>query len=138
MIQVICCSSLLSAPRRAGAFSRDITTILAPECRAFSGALKIEKLKAPLIPGPEGAVDTNDWCITFDESRQCRRCAGVLISGQNTNLCHILTQGGSSACPFAQSDQLLFRCLDVHASWNRKYGCKPQAQFYSVIGSCVH
>ena len=37
---------------------------LAPECRAFSGALKIEKLKAPLIPGPEGAVDTNDWCIT--------------------------------------------------------------------------
>ena len=45
MIQVICCSLLLSAPERAGAFSR---------------ALKIEKLKAPLIPGPEGAVDTND------------------------------------------------------------------------------
>ena len=38
--------------------------ILAPECRAFSGALQIEKLKGPLIPGPEGAVDTNDWCIT--------------------------------------------------------------------------
>ena len=50
---------------RAGAFSRDFTTSLAPECRAFSGALKIEKLKAPLIPGPEGAVDTNDWCIKF-------------------------------------------------------------------------
>ena len=64
MIQVICCSSLLSVPGRAGAFSRDFTTILAPECRAFSGALKIEKLKAPLIPGPDGAVDTNDWCIT--------------------------------------------------------------------------
>ena len=67
MIQVIYCSSLLSAPGRAGAFSRDFTTILAPECRAFSRAfsraLKIEKLKAPLIPGPEGAVDTNDWCI---------------------------------------------------------------------------
>ena len=63
MIQVICCSSLLSARGRAGAFSREFTTILAPECRAFSGALKIEKLKAPLIPGPEGAVDTNDWCI---------------------------------------------------------------------------
>ena len=59
MIQVICCSSLLSVPARAGAFSRDFTTSLAPECRA----LKIEKLKAPLIPGPEGAVDTNDWCI---------------------------------------------------------------------------
>ena len=65
MIQVICCSSLLSVPGRAGAFSRDFTTSLAPECRAFSGALKIEKLKAPLIPGPEGAVDTNDWCIIF-------------------------------------------------------------------------
>ena len=63
MIQVICCSSLLSVPERAGAFSRDFTTSLVPECRAFSGALKIEKLKALLIPGPEGAVDTNDWCI---------------------------------------------------------------------------
>ena len=45
------------------AFSRDLSTILAPESRALSGALKIEKLKAPLISGPEGAVDTNDWCI---------------------------------------------------------------------------
>ena len=62
MIQVICCSSLLSAPREDRAFRRDFTTILAPECRAFSGALKIEKLKAPLILGPKGAVDTNDWC----------------------------------------------------------------------------
>ena len=49
---------------KAGAFSRDFTTSLAPECRAFSGALKIEKLKGPLIPGPEGVMDTNDWCIT--------------------------------------------------------------------------
>ena len=65
MIQVICCSSLLSVPGRAGAFSRDFTTSLAPKCRAFSGALKNEKLKAPLIPGPEGAVDTNDWCIKY-------------------------------------------------------------------------
>ena len=64
MIQVICCSSL-SVPGRAGAFSWDFTTSLAPECRAFSGALKIEKFKAPLIPGPEGAVDTNDWCISI-------------------------------------------------------------------------
>ena len=68
MIQVIFCSSLLAIYGRwggGGAFSRDFTTSLAPECRAFSGALKIEKLKAPLIPGPEGAVDTNDWCITL-------------------------------------------------------------------------
>ena len=83
MIQVICCSSLLSVPGRAGAFSRDFTTSLAPEFRAFSGALKIEKLKAPLIPGPEGAVDTNGWCIicngdiflrtsTLDKSQKSR------------------------------------------------------------------
>ena len=72
MIQVICCSSLLSVPGRAGAFSRDFTTGLAPECRAFSGALKIEKLKAPLIPGPEGAVDTNDWCINEDLKFLCK------------------------------------------------------------------
>ena len=74
MIQVICCSSLLSAPREGGAFSRDFTIILAPECRAFSGALKTEMLKAPLIPGPEGAVDTNDWCIRasfYDIRRNC-------------------------------------------------------------------
>ena len=63
MIQIICGSSLLSVPGRAGAFSRDFTTSLAPECRVFSRALKIEKLEAPLIPGPKGAVDTNDWCI---------------------------------------------------------------------------
>ena len=64
MIQVICCFSILSAPERAGAFSRGFTIILDPECRAFSRALTIEKLKVPLIPGPKGAMDTNDWCIT--------------------------------------------------------------------------
>ena len=48
----------------AGAFSSDFTTNLAPQSRAFSGALKIEKLKAPLFSGPRGAEDTNDWCTT--------------------------------------------------------------------------
>ena len=69
MIQVICCSSILSAPGRAGAFCRDFTIILTPGCRAFSGALTIEKLNDPLIPGPEGAVDTNDWCTTHTVSQ---------------------------------------------------------------------
>ena len=70
------------------------------------------------IPGSIGAGDSGDIAghkcrdLTFDESRQCRGCAGVLISRQNANLCHILHQGGSSGCTFAQSDQLLFRCLD--------------------------
>ena len=35
---------------------------------AFSRALKIEKLKAPLFPGPKGTVDTNDWCIRLKYS----------------------------------------------------------------------
>ena len=49
----------------AGAFSRDFTTNLARWCRAFTRALKNEKLKAPPFPGPGGAGDTNDWCIIF-------------------------------------------------------------------------
>ena len=49
---------ILSVPG-AGAFSGDFTTNLARQCRA----LKIEKLKAPLFRGPEGAGATNDWCI---------------------------------------------------------------------------
>ena len=81
MIQVICCSSLLSAPERAGAFSRDFSTILAPECRAFSGALKIAKLKAPLIRGPEGAVDTNDWCIKVLSLGNQEAPRSILASG---------------------------------------------------------
>ena len=59
---------IIVSPGRAGAFSRDFTTILAPECKAFSGSLKIEKLKAPQIPGPMGAVDTSDWCIKSPHS----------------------------------------------------------------------
>ena len=38
----------------AGAFSKDFTTNLAPQCRAFSRALKSEKLKAPLFWGSRG------------------------------------------------------------------------------------
>ena len=64
IIHVICCSLLLSAPPPpwAGASSRDFTTQLAPQCRAFSGTLKVEKLKAPLFPGPKGLMGTSDWC----------------------------------------------------------------------------
>ena len=57
---------------------------------------------APVIcnPGSLGAGDSGDIAgpkcrdLTFDESRQCRRCAGVLISRQNANLCHIFTTRG--------------------------------------------
>ena len=54
---------VIVSPWGAGAFSRGFTEILARQCRAFSRALKIEKLKAPLFPGPGGAGDANDWCI---------------------------------------------------------------------------
>ena len=46
-----------------GTFSRDFTINLSPQCRAFSRALKTEKLKVPLFPGPVRAGTTNDWCI---------------------------------------------------------------------------
>ena len=49
------------------AFSRDLTINLSPPCRAFSRALKTEKLKAPLFPGPVGAGSTNDWCISSEK-----------------------------------------------------------------------
>ena len=37
------------------------------KCGPVSRALEIEKLKAPLFCGPEGAGDTNDWRITVVE-----------------------------------------------------------------------
>ena len=37
------------------------------KCGPQSRALKIETLKAPLFRGPEGAWDTNDWCINVVE-----------------------------------------------------------------------
>ena len=60
MILVICWSSFEYWPLGAGAFCRALTTNVAPQCRALSRALKIEKLKAPLFRGPEGAGDKND------------------------------------------------------------------------------
>ena len=62
------------SPWGAGAFSRGFTKILARQCQAFSRALKIEKLKAPIFPGPGGAGDANDWCI----KEQC-----VVLYSQN-------------------------------------------------------
>ena len=67
MIPVSCCSLFqFCQPPGTGSFSGDFTTNLTRQCRAFSRALKIEKLKAPLFRGPEGAGATNDWCINDD------------------------------------------------------------------------
>ena len=60
MIQISCCSFCCQPPG-AGALSGDFTTNLTRQCRAFSRALKIEKLKAPLFRGPKGTGATNDW-----------------------------------------------------------------------------
>ena len=63
---------VIVSPWGAGAFSRGFTKTLARQCRAFSRALKIENLKAPLFPGPGGAGDANDWYIigSFTEHTQ--------------------------------------------------------------------
>ena len=60
------------SPWGAGAFSRGFTKTLARQCRAFSRALKIEKLKSPLFPSPGGAGDANDWCIMLLALSQVR------------------------------------------------------------------
>ena len=60
--------SFCCQPPGTGAFSGDNTTNLARQCRAFSRALKLKKLKAPLFRGPKGAGATNDWCIRFFEA----------------------------------------------------------------------
>ena len=74
MIQVSCCSLFqFCQPPGAGAFSGDFTTNLTRQCRAFSRALKIEKLKAPLFRGPKGAGATNDWCIIHKFIRHMKR-----------------------------------------------------------------
>ena len=51
--------------RSAGAFCRDFTEKKSPQCRAYTGALQMEKSISPLFPGPEGAVVANDWCIIY-------------------------------------------------------------------------
>ena len=48
-------------PHGEEAFSRE-TIHLSLWCRAFNRALKTEKLKHPLFPGPVGAGTTNDCC----------------------------------------------------------------------------
>ena len=63
---------VIVSPWGAGAFSRGFTKTLARQCRAFTRALKIEKLKAPLFPGPRGAGDANDWCINEFERTHVR------------------------------------------------------------------
>ena len=62
---------VIVGPWGARAFSRGFTKTLARQCRAFTRALKIEKLKAPLFPGPGGAGDANDWCINLNIWEKC-------------------------------------------------------------------
>ena len=49
-----------------GAFSGDFTINVSLQSRAFSRALKTEKLKAQLFPVSVGAGNTNGWC-TIDK-----------------------------------------------------------------------
>ena len=54
-IPVICCSSFeYCQSLGAGAFRGAFITKVAPQCRAFSRALEIEKLKDPLFRDPRG------------------------------------------------------------------------------------
>ena len=46
---------IMSASGEPGLLAGILPQNLAPQCWAFNRALKIEKLKAPLIPGPMGS-----------------------------------------------------------------------------------
>ena len=50
-------------------------------------ALKIEKLKAPLLPGPEEEGDTNDWCISIGMKDPyvlvCKRVNTIIVNAEN-------------------------------------------------------
>ena len=45
--------------------SRAMTLSRSPQYRAFSRAVVDEKSLSPLFPVGEGAVVTNDWCISM-------------------------------------------------------------------------
>ena len=69
--------------RWGGAFSRDFTANLTPQCEGLSRTSKLKKLEALLFPGFIEAVDTKDWCIlcttvsffvNFSHSVACTLC----------------------------------------------------------------
>ena len=66
---------ILSAPGGRGLLAWILPQKLARQCRA----LKIEKLKAPLFRGPEGAGATNDWCITIAALWSILKQIGIII-----------------------------------------------------------
>ena len=69
LVKVICCSSLLSTSGGRGLLAGILPQICPLQCKAFSRALKTEKLKAPLFPGPIGAETTNVWCISESSTK---------------------------------------------------------------------
>ena len=83
---------ILSAPR-AEAFSGDFTTNLARQCRAFSRALKNEKLKAPLFRGPRGPG---------------LQMTGALLYTKFYNLSRVLRKPAFCICENIDADQLHF------------------------------
>ena len=82
---------VIVSPWGAGAFSRGFTKTLARQCQAFNRALKIEKLKAPLFPGPGGAGNANDWCIKhqFKQTEIWTPISHPAISRCDKNYCFI-------------------------------------------------
>ena len=95
---------ILSAPG-AGPFSGDFSTNLVRQYRAFSRALNIEKLKAPLFRGPEGAGATNDWCIISNKRPQIFH---IIVCGSRGSKLH---RHVSMMCEnFLKANQLALIC----------------------------
>ena len=105
---------VIVSPWGAGAFSRGFTKILAWQCRAFSRALKIEKLKAPLFPGPGGAGDANDWCINN------RRIDYSIFSHSWIKICLQNPGLEISSCPLARHGSNLVGCPQDNLKFSKK------------------
>ena len=109
MFQVSCCSLFLFCqPPWAGAFSGNLTTNLDRQCRAFSRALKIEKLKAPLFRGPKGAGATNDWCIRLGG---CNGCCHMLADNATLHHANMFMKCKPHHTPLLYSKTGVYRCI---------------------------
>ena len=105
---------------------------------------RVDNAPVICIPGSLGAGDSGDIAgpkcrdLTFDESRQCRRCAGVLISRQNNILCHIFTTRGKLSMYICSVISSCFVALMSMPVGIVNMVAKPRTKVYSLSDSCVH
>ena len=135
-------SSFYSLLSTSGALSRDSTINLAPHCRAFSIPLKIEKLKALLLPRPERVWDTNNWCINIicffktNYSLLTKSMRQTCSTSCMTTAINSVDPDQSVSEPADLDPQCLQADNNV-ASSNNKYIFHTHAKAYRYMGTCL-